>query len=178
MIFSKYILTAILVEAGEGKKMKEKTCCFTGHRDIPQENLLHVKQALEARIIALIEHGYLYFGVGGAVGFDTLAAETLFMLKKTKYPYIKVILVYPFDGYTHYWTVEQQEHHKKLLPQYDKIVCASDTPGKSAYLARNRRLVDDSSCCICYLTRDDGGTAYTVRYARVNGLKLYNTAPN
>ena len=41
---------------------------------------------------------------------------------------------------------------------------------------RNRHLVDNSSLCISYLTSDSGGTAYTVDYAKANGLKVINLA--
>lgn len=41
---------------------------------------------------------------------------------------------------------------------------------------RNRYLVDNSSVCVCYLTEDTGGTAYTVNYAIKSGLKVINTA--
>ena len=41
---------------------------------------------------------------------------------------------------------------------------------------RNRHLVDNSSVCVCYLTKDSGGTAYTVRYARKRGLEVINLA--
>ena len=39
---------------------------------------------------------------------------------------------------------------------------------------RNRHLVDNSSVCVCYLTKDSGGTAYTVRYAKEKGLEIVN----
>ena len=41
---------------------------------------------------------------------------------------------------------------------------------------RNRHLVDNSSACICYLTKSAGGTAYTVNYARRMGLRIINIA--
>ena len=41
---------------------------------------------------------------------------------------------------------------------------------------RNRHLVDHSSICVCYLTEDRGGTAYTVNYAKKQGLKVINLA--
>ena len=41
---------------------------------------------------------------------------------------------------------------------------------------RNRALVDRSAFCICYLRTQTGGTAYTVRYAREKGLKIWNLA--
>lgn len=52
--------------------MKEKACCFTGHRVIPQHEYERIEQALRREIIRLIAAGYCYFGVGGALGFDTL----------------------------------------------------------------------------------------------------------
>lgn len=42
---------------------------------------------------------------------------------------------------------------------------------------RNRHLVDNSSVCVCYLNRESGGTAYTVNYAKKNGLEIINLAP-
>ena len=41
---------------------------------------------------------------------------------------------------------------------------------------RNRHLVDHSGICICDLTRNSGGTAYTVDYARRKGLCVINIA--
>ena len=41
---------------------------------------------------------------------------------------------------------------------------------------RNRHLVDNSSLCICYLTKQSGGTAYTVSYAESHDLKIVNVA--
>ena len=41
---------------------------------------------------------------------------------------------------------------------------------------RNRHLVDNSSACICYLTEESGGTAYTVEYVRKSNLIVINLA--
>ena len=41
---------------------------------------------------------------------------------------------------------------------------------------RNRHLVDNSSVCVCYLNKENGGTAYTVRYAGKKGLEIINLA--
>ena len=32
------------------------------------------------------------------------------------------------------------------------------------------------SVCVCYLNRESGGTAYTVRYAKRKGLEIINLA--
>ena len=41
---------------------------------------------------------------------------------------------------------------------------------------RNRHPVDCSSVCISYLTKDTGGTAYTVKYATQNKVHVINIA--
>ena len=81
--------------------LREKTCCFTGHRDIPvgQTQEIAERTANEIRRL-IVNHGVRFFGVGGAIGYDMLAARVLFRLKETEFPNIKVILVYPFDGFT------------------------------------------------------------------------------
>lgn len=74
--------------------MKNKTCCFTGHRQIPVEDLPALSAKLREAVISYIEKGYTFFGAGGALGFDTLAAQEILSLKK-QFPHIKLILVLP-----------------------------------------------------------------------------------
>ena len=68
--------------------MKNKTACFTGHRDIPPLKRPGIKHRLEREIERSIQAGYEYFGAGGALGFDTLAAQTVLKLKE-RYPDIR-----------------------------------------------------------------------------------------
>lgn len=74
--------------------MKDKTCCFTGHRVIPVHQRDRIYKALKIEIIKLIEREYCYFGVGGALGLDTLAAQVILELRQV-YLHIKLILVLP-----------------------------------------------------------------------------------
>ena len=157
--------------------MREQTCCFTGHRDLPKADIPYIAQRTEERILSLIRRGVLYFGVGGAVGYDTLAAQILFNLRDTICPQIKVIVVYPFNGFTRFWTDAQRSLYAELLPRYNKITQVSEKNCRGAYLQRNRHLVDHSAYCICYCTHQTGGTAYTVQYARRMGLQILYTAP-
>lgn len=53
--------------------MKSKTCCFTGHRRLPEKEQTIVKCKLEDSVESLIQNGYRYFGAGGAIGFDCCA---------------------------------------------------------------------------------------------------------
>ena len=66
-------------------KIKERTACFTGHRKIPFLQKLTVKKKTRQMLIGAIEQGYRYFGAGGALGFDTLAAQTVLELR-IEYP--------------------------------------------------------------------------------------------
>lgn len=155
--------------------LKEKTCCFTGHRDLPPEQLPVIRTAILSAVEDLLSRGVIYYGVGGALGFDTLAAETLFHLR-TKHPRLRVILVYPFPGFQDRWPREDRRRYQALLPLYDKTVCVGAGPGREAYLARNRHLVDHSGWCIAWRTRDTGGTAHTVLYARRQGCRVVELA--
>lgn len=160
------------------KDLRQKTCCFSGHRMIPEQQRAYIEKRTKRYIRQLYKTGVRYFGVGGAIGYDTLAAECLFELRKKDLPDIKIILVYPFEGFTDRWTSEQKAQFSNLLPRYDKTVCVSKTRNKSAYLERNRRLVDGSAYCIVYCTKQTGGTAYTVQYAESCGVTVYNITQN
>ena len=54
----------------------------------------------------------------------------------------------------------------------DKVIYVSETYYNGCMLVRNRRLVDNSSVCVAYLTHAGGGTAYTVRYAEKSGVPV------
>lgn len=155
--------------------VKEKTCCFTGHRDIPLIQLPIIKNKLKNTIIEYIEKGYCYFGAGGALGFDTLAAQTVLKLKET-YPQIKLILVLPCLTQTRGWKEADVKEYERIKNLADKVVYTSQEYTRGCMFKRNRHLVDFSSLCIAYLTKDEGGTAYTVKYAKQNGLNIINLA--
>ena len=108
------------------------------------------------------------------MGYDTIVAEMLFRLREREYPEIKIILVYPFDGFISRWSDSQQATYARLLPMYDKRVCVCKSASKEAYLARDRHLIDCSSICVAYCTRQTGGTAYTIRYAAARGVPVFN----
>jgi len=50
--------------------MRSKTCCFTGHRHLPENQKEKIALALENAVLSFIHSGYRYFGAGGALGFD------------------------------------------------------------------------------------------------------------
>ena len=126
-------------------------------------------------MIEAIEQGYRYFGCGGALGFDTLAAQTVLRLQEI-YPEIRLILVLPCRDQTRGWKQADVAEYDRIMKAADKVTYTSEQYYSGCMHKRNRHLVDYSSLCICYLTEQSGGTAYTVNYARSQGLKIINVA--
>lgn len=126
-------------------------------------------------MIEAIEQGYRYFGCGGALGFDTLAAQTVLRLREI-YPEIRLILVLPCRDQTRGWKQADVAEYDRIMKAADKVTYTSEQYYSGCMHKRNRHLVDNSSLCICYLTEQSGGTAYTVNYARSQGLKIINVA--
>ncbi len=153
--------------------MKEKTCCFTGHRNIPSGIERKLFRITEKIVETAIKDGYRYFGAGGALGFDTIAALVVLKLKE-RYPDIKLILVLPCLTQTRGWTKEDIAIYEDIKRQADKVVYTSQEYTRGCMHKRNHHLVDNSTMCICYLTESKGGTFYTVNYAKAKGLKITN----
>ena len=59
------------------------TCCFTGHRNLPAGREDEIWKQVYACLEPLLKEGVRYFGVGGALGFDTLVAERLLVLRES-----------------------------------------------------------------------------------------------
>ena len=156
-------------------EQRMRTCCFTGHRQIPLEERAEIADKLERVIVSLYQRGIRYYGAGGALGFDTLAAQTVIYLRKSC-PGIKLILVLPCLTQTRRWRPEDVAEYEHIKTEADKTVYTAKQYTPDCMHKRNRHLVDNSSVCICYLTRNSGGTAYTIRYAKKRNLEIINIA--
>lgn len=97
-----------------------KNCCFTGHRIIPDADILREK--LEKVLISLIENGTTDFYAGGAVGFDLLCEQTVLKLREEN-PNIKLHLILPCneDEQTYGWTSENKAEYHRILLVADSI---------------------------------------------------------
>ena len=155
--------------------MRERTACFTGHRKIMEKDSPLLREKIRSVLIESIERGYCYFGAGGALGFDTIAAQTVLDLRN-QYPSIKLILVLPCLSQTKGWKTEDIMEYERIKASADKVVYTSQEYHRGCMHKRNRHLVDNSSLCICYLTEHNGGTAYTVNYAKEKALMIVNVA--
>ncbi len=143
-----------------GIRVIKGICCFSGHRIIDKGELAEVISNTENAVEKLISQGVDVFYSGGAVGFDTLAADII-MHKKLQYPNIKLIVVLPYHK-----TIRSCEKHDGICNMPDEIITLSDNYYPGCMHVRNRYMVDRSTHLICYCMRDQGGTAYTLKYAK------------
>lgn len=130
------------------------SCCFTGHRII--KNSEELQKKLLTVLETLIENGAEDFYAGGAIGFDTLAAEAVLRLRK-KYPNIRLHLVLPCsrDEQTKYWTAAQKEEYDRILSLADTVEYTADVYSDSCMKKRNARLTKLADCFVCYCDKKD-----------------------
>lgn len=152
---------------------KTNTCCFTGHRRLPNDKIARLTMRLEQEVDALIHRGVTHFISGGALGFDQMAAS-LIVIKKKMGSSIRLIFALPCRNQDALWHEEQKKFYHDLLDEADEIVYVSKEYTYDCMKKRNYYMVDRSAYCICAQIYETGGTAQTVRYAKEKGLKVIN----
>lgn len=152
-----------------------KICCFSGHRIIAKQVQAALIDQLKMEIGTLVTQGYTWFVTGGALGFDTMAAQVVLHLREV-YPQMKLALALPCRDQTANWHKEAIAEYERIKQDVDRIIYTAQYYEAGCMQKRNRYMVDHSQACICYLTRPRGGTAYTVHYAQDRGLAVINLA--
>lgn len=153
-----------------------KNICFTGHRQIRNDSNITV--CLEETLRNLIEqHGATDFYSGGAIGWDTLCAETILKLRN-RYPRIRLHLVLPCceAEQTSSWNSFQKETYQKILSAADNVEFVSEHYYDGCMKKRNARLIEYADCCVCYYNekRSASGTGQTVRMALKRNIDIVN----
>lgn len=155
------------------------TCCFTGHRTVPKRHLRAVTEAIEYHVRDLRDRGFTRFIAGGALGFDTIAAETVLAMAEHD-PGIRLILAIPCINQTEKWSnlpngLELLRTYKDILGRAHEVIYVSErTYFDGCMKKRNQYMVDSSSACIAYWNGSRGGTSQTVRLAGKSGLEVIN----
>ena len=145
-----------------------KYLALTGHRTLPQE---FSRDRLREKLEELIKEGYDGYFCGMAAGFDLLALDVLVELKR-KYPlYLEACI--PFEGQEKGYPKEEKERYRELLCWCDRKTVLFPSYRNGCYLVRDRYMVDCADGVLAYLTRDTGGTAYTVNYAREKNVPVF-----
>lgn len=151
-----------------------KVCSFTGHRQIPLSELPLIKKRLYDTVLELCERGTVEFIAGGALGFDTLAAEAVLEAKKL-FPNIILHLILPCRNQSLYWNDRQIEKYERIISLADKVEYISEGYTPSCMMQRNRRMIDSSSVTIAYYNgQKKGGTYATVAYAEKQKREIIN----
>ena len=154
--------------------MQGKTCCITGHRDIPAEQIGHIKKSLEQEIDRAISDGFSCFISGFADGVDLLftgiVAERI-----TKNPALKLIAAIPYRRRLD--TLQKPERTKALIDFCAEIYVAAEEYHPSVYAKRNRYMVEQSDRVIAlYDGREKGGTVGTIRLTHMMKKELREIA--
>ncbi len=151
--------------------MRDKTCCFTGHRDIPEIEKERLYRDLYTEISALIKKGVTIFRCGGARGFDTMAALAVLDIKKLNHE-ISLVVDVPCRNQHLRWNTEEREAMEYIMSVADEVNVLSPYYHNGCMQYRNRYMVDRSLYLIAYQTKSSGGSAYTVLYAKEQGLTI------
>ncbi len=151
------------------------TACFTGHRALPRTEIDALTARLQKEILSLRARGVHHFLSGGAVGFDLLAAVTVLNLQHA-YPDLRLSMILPCEDHMQNWSEHERSLLARILPRAHTVLYTAREYSRGCMFLRDRYLVDHSAHCIAYLTRERGGTYYTVGYAKKKGIPIYNLA--
>ncbi len=166
--------------------MEYKKCCFTGHRpsSLPWkyneygEIFDNFKKVLTNKIEEAILNGYNYFISGMALGTDLLAAKIVLNLKK-KYKHIILECAIPCTNQTDRWTDDSKHIYNKILKKSDKVTYVSNLSYFNGCMERrNKYMVENSELVIACFNGKIGGTAQTIRLAKMQGKKVIIINPN
>ena len=90
-----------------------------------------------------------------------------------KYPWLRLIMVCPWNGQADKWTAEQRLRWRGILESSDKVIYISNHYEKSLFFKRNRYLVENADRILAAYNGDPhSGTGITVRYAHQRGVKV------
>ena len=138
-----------------------KCVTFCGHGEIHGENEL--KEWLERTVEDLIKNGAEIFLLGGYGRFDSMAALTVWDLKK-RYPHIKSTLVVPYLDRKY----PSKYYDDTLYPSLENV------PKRFAISKRNEWMVNEADVVVAYVIHSWGGAAKTLEYAERKKKKIIN----
>lgn len=162
----------------EDKYSRAVSVCFSGHRIIPALQRNRLKQWLVEEITKAYADGYRIFYCGMAMGFDLLAAKAALSLKK-ELPELRIVAVVPYRDQTARWNAWMKTEYDAVLRSIDEVILLSEHYYKDCLLRRNDYMVSHSSRLIAwYDGKPMGGTSYTCRKARADGIRMINLYNN
>lgn len=157
---------------------KENTCCFTGHRNLPEERMGDIIKKLDHVILVLQRAGYEYFVCGGALGFDMLAEQRVLHAAESGLD-VKLVLALPCRNQTEHWLgrdgVDMIREYQRIKGLAAATYYIEDLYTPDCMKRRNASMVELSSFCVAYYDGNfRSGAGQTYRMAEKAGLKIYN----
>ena len=158
--------------------MKEKVCCFTGHRpnafpwkDNIEDPRFHVLwERIEQAVDAALNSGAVKFICGNALGVDTWAAQIV-LKKRIENPEIRLEIAVPFFGHN-----SDSIACRKVQKEADYVhVVSTEKSQTAAFFQRNKYMVDHSDIIIAVYDEQRskrGGTQKTLEMAKNKGLEI------
>ena len=145
--------------------MQTKTCCVTGHRDLPQKEINRVKAAVRKEIERAIADGFTCFMSGFAEGVDQYFAEIVLEMRRLN-PALELVAVIPYQKRLD--NLQKKKRTYKMLETCADIIVIREEYQPSVYSHRNRYMVEHSDRVIAvYDGREKGGTVGTIRFTHV-----------
>ncbi len=146
---------------------KPFSCALTGHRELPAD---FDNKILYDLLESLLSEGCDRFYCGMAEGFDLLSLGLLLELKD-RYRFTIEACV-PFRGQEAHYSFRNKELYFDYLQKCDTVTVLSDSYKQGIFLMRDRYMVDECDVVLAFLTKQSGGTYYTVTYAKSHGKEV------
>ena len=151
-----------------------KICTFFGHRFLLGFQKEH-KQKLKEIILDLIQNHHVdTFWVSQYGEFDDISRQTVFEIKKTIHPQIKIVLV---RAYNFGLSLAQKEEKEWLERLYDHVFTPFETlecPPKFAITRRNKFMAEHCDFMICFVRYTSGGAYKAMRQAQNAQKTVFN----
>lgn len=121
-----------------------KNLLVTGYRahelgifDQKHKGIPIIKQAIEARLVPLVEEGLEWVITMGQYGVDLWACEVVIELKK-RYPNLKLSILSAYLNPTANWKEEKQQYFREILQRVDYYGVVSNQPYSGVWQLRAR----------------------------------------
>ncbi len=149
------------------------TCAFTGHRRIPDDHASRMCELISVGISHAYDLGCRRFIVGGAIGFDTLAAREVLRFR-ISHPDVSLLVFVPFIGQESQWSNRQKDAYNYILSSADEVKYISENYDANCMKRRNQAMVEECDLLIAYVDNPRSGSGQTLRMAEFLGKEIIN----
>ncbi len=152
--------------------MTEKTCCFTGHKNLTQEQAIEALHLLIKRVNELTIEGYTHFISSFANDTDVLLAQIIGSFRyKNKNLVLEAVI--PIEN-----KLNSLDKIKYALMLYNKVTVMQEQRGHECFQKRNKYMIDNSGVVVALWDEKTSKEAYNaVNYARSQGKEIICMSP-